>query len=172
MHELDEIWAQKLAEAAENARVAGRHDVADYLALKAANDAIRRTAVAWLFDSLVQIAGEANRASAGIEIEREDPHSFSLRGANLVGSLFRVREGVRCLTLEAGWPRTPSDGFMRGGALAIARIVHFGMPKAGAELSLVKREDKPAWVVNVEGVASREFDSATLLEHFRIFHGN
>ena len=55
-------------------------------------------------------------------MENENPHNFRLRGANLVGSLLRVRQGVRCLTVEAGWTRTPNDGFMRGGALAIARI--------------------------------------------------
>ena len=116
MNELDEIWAQKLAEAAENARVSGRHDVADYLALKAANDTIRRTAVGWLFDTAVQIAAEANRNLSGIAIEREDPYNFSLRGANIVGSMLRVRQGVRCMTIEAGWTRTPADGFMCGGA--------------------------------------------------------
>jgi len=170
MNELDEIWAQKLAEAAENARVSGRHDVADYLALKAANDTIRRAAVGWLFDTAVQIAAEANRKFSGIAIEREDPHKFSIRGANLVGSMLRVRHGVRCMTIEAGWTRTPADGFMRGGALAIARIVHFGMPKANIDLSLVKREDAPVWITVAEELRSTEFNSTGLLQHFEIFH--
>ena len=170
MNELDEIWAQKLAEAAENARVSGRHDVADYLALKAANDAIRRTAVGWLFDTAVLIAAEANRTHSGIAIEREDPHNFSVRGANLVGSMLRVRKGVRCMTIEAGWTRTPADGFMRGGALAIARIVHFGMPKANSEFALVRNEDAPSWVTADDDRKPEVLHSDGLLAHFRIFH--
>jgi hypothetical protein len=171
MNELDELWAQKLAEAAENARVSGRHDIADYLELKAANDAIRRTAIGWLVDSMIQIAAEANRTFSGIAIEREDPYNFSLRGANLVGSMLRVRQGVRCMTLEAGWTRTPADGFIRGGALAVARIVHFGMPKANAELALIKRAETPAWMRVGEDNKMTEFHSDGLLEHFRVFHG-
>lgn len=171
MNELDEVWTQKLAEAAENARLSGRHDVADYLELKAANDAIRKTSVDWLFDTAVRIAAEANRELSGISVEREEPYSFSLRGANLVGSLLRLRRGLRCMTLEAGWTRTPADGFIRGGALAIARIVHFGMPKANAELALVKRSETPAWMQVSDDNRMSEFTSDGLLEHFKIFHG-
>lgn len=172
MHELDEIWAQKLAIAAENARVSGRHDVADYLELKAANDELRRTGIAWLFDTVLQIAAESNRGFTGISIEREDPHNFALRGANLVGSLLRLRQGVRCMTLEAGWTRTPADGFIRGGALAAGRIIHFGLPKANAELALIKDAETPVWVTVNEAARRSDFNSSGLQEHFRIFVGH
>lgn len=171
MNELDELWARKLAEAAENARVSGRHDVADYLELKAANDAVRRTGVGWLFDTVVQLAAESNRALSGIAVEREDPYSFRLRGANLVGSLLRLRRGVRCMTLEAGWTRTPADGFIPGGALAVARIVHFGNRTGNAELALIKHSETPVWMRVSDSGGMGEFNSDGLREHFRLFHG-
>lgn len=171
MNELDQVWARKLAEAAENARVSGRHEVADYLELKAANDAVRRTGVGWLFDTVVQLAAESNRALSGIAIERGDPYSFSLRGANLVGSLLRLRRGVRSMTLEAGWTRTPDDGFIPGGALALARIVHFGNRAENAELALIKRSEAPVWMLVSDSSRMTELNSDGLREHFRIFHG-
>lgn len=171
MNELDELWSQLLSAALENARVSGRSDVADYLELKASNDALRQTAVRWLFDSLIEIAGDANRLHSAIAVERIDPHNFQHRGSNIVGSMLRIRQGVRCLTVEAGWTRTPSDGFMRGGALAFARVRHFGMPKSNDELMLINRENVPFWTVVIEENVVREFDSDALREHFRIFLG-
>jgi hypothetical protein len=168
MNELDEAWSQMLAGAVENARSSGRPDVADYLSLKLSNDAIRQTSVGWLFDSLIEIASDGNRQNPSITIEREEPHEFPFRGAKMAGSLLRVRLGVRCLTLEAGWTRTPSHGFMRGGFLAAARIVHFGMPKSGVELILVRNDDAPAW----NSVEGERFDSESLRRHFTIFLGN
>src|SRR5258708_38181062 len=106
MTELDEVWNRMLGDAAASARAQGRHDVAEYLSLKAANDAIRTTGVQWLFDSVLEIAGEVNRGNVSISIERVEPFSFSHRGANLVGSQLRLLLGVRCLTVEAGWTRT------------------------------------------------------------------
>src|SRR5258708_2724334 len=111
MNELDEVWSQMLAEATEKARVSGRHDVADYLALRASNDQIRERSVSWLFDTIIEFATDAARRLPSIAIERVDPYNFSFRSANLVGSMLQVRHGVRCLTLEAGWTRTPTDGF-------------------------------------------------------------
>ena len=165
MNELDETWSRMLAVAIEKAKDAGRDGVADYLALKQSNDVIRQASVDWLFDSFVKIASEANRQNASITIEREEPHEFSFGNAKMAGSLIRIRLGVRRLTVEAGWPRTPSHGFMRGGALAAARIVHFGMPKAGAEIVLARDSDLPVWRLD-DGTT---FESNDLTEHFRVF---
>jgi hypothetical protein len=121
--------------------------------------------VQWLFGSLLEIA----QNNLQITIENETPHHFAFQNANLVGSLLRLRYGLRCLTVEAGWTRTPADGFMRGGALAAARITHFGMRKQNAELVLLKVNDVPNWfAVDTEGKRS-SFDSEVLMRHFRIF---
>ncbi len=172
MNELDEMWSKMLSQALENAKASGRHDVAEYLNLKAANDAIRQASVRWLFDTLLEIAGDANRTNLTVSIEREDTHNFAYRGANLVGSLIRFRHGVRCLTVEAGWTRTPADGFMRGGALAFARLTHMGMPKANAELWLIRSEESPIWQVMLEEKGVQIFRSESLRDHFRILTGS
>ncbi|MBK7932386.1 MAG: hypothetical protein IPK01_02595 [Acidobacteria bacterium] len=165
MVELDEIWSQMLAAAAANASDAGRSDVADFLRLKASNDAIRSTGVKWLFDTVIEIAANANRGSTSLTIERDDPHNFAHGNSNLVGTRVMVRHGVRCLSVEAGWTRTPADGIMRGGALAFARVSHFGMPKKTTELKLVAEEPAPKWR-NAE--TSDHIDSAELRRHLEI----
>ena len=171
MNELDDVWSQMLFEAGENAKASGRHSVAEYLHLKATNDQIRERSVRWLFDSIIEIAASANRRNPTMEIEREDPHNFTSCGANMVGSLLRVRQGVRCLTLEAGWTRSPGDGFMRGGALAVARISHFGITKANADLRLMSAGELPEWLVVRDEISVETLDSVALQQHFDIFLG-
>lgn len=170
MPELDDIWSKMLADAVSDARSSGRHDVADYLALKATNDQIRQKSVAWLFDTVIGLAAEANRTNSSITIEREQPHNFAFRGSNMVGGLVRVRSGVRSVTVEAGWTRTPADGIMRGGALAHARIVHFGMPEHRTELVLARMADLPEWVDPARGGAV--FRGADMQRHLDIFLGD
>jgi len=171
MNELEQVWARMINEAMSKARAGGRGDVVEYLQLKATNDAIRAASVKWLFDSMLEIAAEANRKNAAITIENENPHRFALGNAQLVGSLLRFRQGVRCLTLEAGWTRTPTDGFMRGGALACARISHFGISKVNVELVLIRENDLPSWF-SIEKDGKRSlFDSKNLQNHFRVFLG-
>jgi hypothetical protein len=168
MNELDEAWSEVLAGAIANAKSSGREDVADFLALKQSNDAIRKTAVEWLFNSIIEIASEASRDNPHILIERESPHEFEVNRAPRAGALIRVRFGIRYLTVEAGWTRTPSHGFMRGGALAAARITHFGRPKDGVELMLLHKEDAPAW----HSLGGHSFDSHSLREHLGILLEN
>jgi hypothetical protein len=172
MEELDQMWSQMLEEATASARTSGRHDVADYLDLKARNDVLRSAGVRWLIEGLIAVAGEVTRRSTVITIDREDPHNFDHRGANIAGSLLKFRHGVRCLTLEAGWTRTPADGFMRGGALAIAKLTHFGMPKMNAELHLKPGPDRPRWVAFYADGASIDADETFLKQHFAILIGD
>ena len=54
----------------------------------------------------------------------------------MVGHLLTLTNGVRALYVEAGWPRTPRDGFVRGGGLAAANIRHLGIKSANEELQL------------------------------------
>jgi hypothetical protein len=145
MTELDQVWSEMLDKAAAHARRSGRSDIAEYLGLKAANDTIRSIGVGWLIDTMIEIAGRAVRHNAAIAVERAEPHNFAHGNSNMVGSLLCLRYGVRCLTLEAGWTRTPSDGIMKNGALAVARIRHFGQPQREAEFRLVHGDDLPEW---------------------------
>lgn len=168
MSELDEVWSKMLAEASERARMAERHDVADYLALKASNDLIRVASVSWLFETLNQHSASANRNRAAISIERTEPHHFAYRGANIVGTSLTFRYGVRCLSVEAGWTRTPADGFMRGGMLAFARFRHFGLPKAGMDAALYQAERSPVWRQMREEAAGDIIHSDDLLRHIML----
>jgi hypothetical protein len=161
-----------LAEARENARASARHDVADYLDLKATNDLIRRTGVAWLFETVITMVAAANRSNVAVAIERTEPHSFNYRGANIVGSAVSFRYGVRCLTLEAGWTRTPADGFMRGGGLALARLRHFGIPAKNVELVLVATNGPPVWRVIKDEAIREEVHSDDLRMHVELLTGD
>lgn len=172
MNELEQVWTQKLSEARLKAQASGREDVAEYLALRATNDMIRQMSIEWLFNSLLEIAADANRSDANITIETETSHRFQFGNASLAGSLLSLRQGVRCLTVEAGWTRTPADGFMRGGALAVVRVTHFGISKHNAELFLVSEKNTPSWF-SVDKNAKRElFDAKNLRGHFQIFLGS
>lgn len=171
MTELDQIWSQMLENATVRAIGSGREDIVEYLRLKAANDAIRIAGVNWLFDSLVEIAAEETRRGRALQIDRLEPHAHRRGNSNMVGSMLRLNWGVRCLTVEAGWTRTPSDGVMTGGALASARISHFGMQSANADLSLSYLVDLPVWHLDEPGLGRRQFQLGDLKSHFQLFLG-
>jgi len=171
MDDLNEVWEQLIAEAAKNPQAIAEQGFAEFIAVKTANDAIRETSVRWLLDTMRQAAEHANRKGVGIVIETAEQHRFSIDKMQLGGSLLRFRQGIRCLTVEAGWTRTPADGFMRGNALAAARITHFGIARANAELHLLKHEDHPQWFT-VTNIGLRvSFEIQDLVKHFQIFLG-
>ena len=146
MSELDEAWAAALSEAEQRARVAGRGDVADYLALRNSNDLLRKAGIDWLVSSFLNHAGEANRNGASIQIANTDGHRFRVGNSTMVGRLITFSNGVRQLFVEAGWPRVPRDGIVRGGGLAAAQIRHLGIVSANDELLLSRSATgSPQW---------------------------
>ena len=148
MNELEEAWAAGLAEAEARARAQGRTDIAEYLALRSSNDLIRTIAGNWLLTLFTTTAGEANRAGAGIQISTDHEHRFKVGHASMVGSLLSLASGVRKIVVEVGWPRTPRDGFIRGGGLACGNIKHVGIKRANEELRLVvDASGTPSWIV-------------------------
>jgi hypothetical protein len=145
---LDEEYERLVAEARERARGGGRSAAHDYLDLRAANDAARGRGVEWLLGLFMAAAGELNRAGAGLALTRTDAHRFRVGASTMVGARLVLRRGVRQLTVEAGWPRAPRDGIVRGGGLASALVGHFGDARAGDELLLVPEPDSDArWFV-------------------------
>lgn len=148
MSELDEAWAEGLAEAKARARAAGRTDIAEYLALRSSNDLIRKISSKWLLGMFATAAGEANRAGAAIQISSEEGHRFKVGNNSMVGRSLSLGRGVRRLQVEVGWPRTPRDGFIRGGGLAFANIKHLGIKPANEALRLVLNPTgTPRWIV-------------------------
>jgi hypothetical protein len=168
--ELDEAWALGLAEAEARARATGRADIADYLALRSSNDLIRSIARDWLLTMFVSAAGEANRAGAAIQFSREDAHRFKVGNAGMVGSRLSLKHGgVRLLLVEVGWPRTPRDGFIRGGGLACANIKHLGIKPANEELRLLLDPNgTPSWMVQVNHGAPRQLHETNVKDHLAI----
>jgi hypothetical protein len=167
MTELEQVWAGMLDDAADRAAGLGRHEIVEYLRLKATNDAIRAAGVKWLFDTMIEIAGHAQRSHPMLTIERNEPHRFARGNSRLVGSMLQISYGVRCLTVEAGWTRSPADGVMRGAALAYAAVTHFGLPREGAELKLVHGDDLPKWLADNSDI----IDSTELRRHFDLLIG-
>lgn len=148
MSELDEAWAIGLAEAEARARAQGRTDIAAYLALRSSNDLIRTIAGDWLLKLFTTAAGEANRAGAAIQFSTDDAHRFKVGNASMVGPRLSLASGVRRLLVEVGWPRTPRDGFIRGGGLACGHIKHVGIKPANEELRLIlDAAGTPSWIV-------------------------
>jgi hypothetical protein len=152
----DEEYERKLAEARERARGGARGDVLEYLDLRAANDAARGRAVEWLLELFTAAAGELNRAGAGLALARTDAHRFRVGNSSMVGARLALKRGVRQLTVEAGWPRAPLDGIVRGGGLASALVGHFGNARAGQELLLLPLPDsEPRWFVTDDKTGAR-----------------
>ena len=171
MNELDQFWSVELTRLIENARRSGRADVADYLELRARNDAIREIGVRWLIETLIAISAGSYRVSASIEIIRDEPHRFDMFKATMAGTRVIFQQGVRCLTVEAGWTRTPGDGFMRNGVLAAARLKHLGMSKMDVELGLLMHGEEPLWYEFAEGKREQAIALEDLNLHFNTFLG-
>ena len=168
MTELDEAWEVALAQATQRAHGAGRADIARYLDLRRRNDLLRRAATEWLIDAVFSMAADANRAGAAIQIERTEDHRFQRAVATMVGTQLILRRGVRALTVESGWPRTPRDGIVRGNALACANIKHLGQPRKNEELILVSSaKGSPQWFALKDDERSLVTES-DLRRHFSI----
>ena len=169
MSELDEAWAMALAEAERRARGSGRNELAAYLSLKNSNDLLRRAGVDWLVSSFMTLAGEANRAGSSIQIVKEDAYRFRVGASTMVGNQLILTNGVRRMFVEAGWPRTPRDGIVRGRGLACGNIRHFGMRKADQELVLSwSNAGSPSWDVRNEQGPSTSLHESDLRRHLRI----
>jgi len=167
--ELDEAWALALQEAERRARGAGRTDVTEYLALRNSNDELRKIGIQWLTETFTNIAAEANRAGAAIQSEKQDGHRFRVGNATMVGKLLTLRQGVRTLLIEAGWPRTPSDGIVRGGGLACGNLKHVGLKTANEGLLLVKSDTgAPRWLALDRHDGTKEIHESDARKHIAI----
>jgi len=169
MNELEDAWELALSEAIQKARVQGRADIARYLDLRAQNDLLRRAAVEWLSTTFTALAAVANRHGAGINIEQKEAHRFRRGSATMVGPQLVLRRGVRSLTIESGWPRTPRDGIVRGRGLACANIKHLGRQRANAELLLARSgKGSPQWLVMEKTADGEPLTEALIRQHFSI----
>jgi hypothetical protein len=166
--ELDEAWALALAEAEQRARLSGRTDVAEYIALRNSNDLLRQTGIDWLLVTFTELAAIANRGGSSIQTSNTDGHRFALGSATMVGRLLTLQSGVRTLSVEAGWPRTPRDGFVRGGGLACANIRHLGLSSFNEELLLLRSDTgTPRWISATKDTTS-QLNEAQIARHLAL----
>jgi hypothetical protein len=167
--ELDETWAVALAEAERRARAAGRSELAEYISLRNSNDLLRTSGIEWLISTFTTLAGEANRAGASLQIASQDAHRFRIGNSTMVGSLVTLSNGVRKLFVEAGWPRTPRDGIVRGGGLACANLRHLGITVANEELLLTKTNSgAPSWLSSTKKSPRKVVHESDLRRHLSI----
>lgn len=168
MAEISEFWDEVLNKKAGDIAASEHRIVADFIALKATNDEIRQRAVDGLIASFTELAAHATRHDIPVDVERKEPHNFAAYGANMVGVKTSFRHGIRCLTVEAGWTRMPGDGFMRGGALAVAHIRHFGLREHAMDLALLKTNDRPAWFEIDSDNVARLVDLESFIRHMTL----
>ncbi len=169
MSELDEAWAVALAEAQAQARAVGRPDITDYLALRTSNDLIRKVGKDWLLTMFDEIAAEFNSRGTVIQISRDDGFRFKVGNASMVGTRLSLQKGVRVLSVEVGWPRTPRDGFIRGGGLACGNLHHLGIKEASEQIRLIlDPSHKPVWIVLGKHAHHRELHEADIRHHVSI----
>lgn len=169
MSELEEAWALALTEAEARAREAGQFDLSEYLALKTANDFSRTVGSDWLTNTFTAVAGEANRRGAAIQIVVKESHHFTIGNATMMGRQVEFQRGVRKLSVEVGWPRRPRDGFISGGGLAHANVLHFGRKLVNDELRLIlDPEGTPRWIVQENDRDFREIHEDDIRRHVSI----
>lgn len=169
MSELDEAWAAALAEAEQKARMAGRGDIVEYISLRNSNDLLRKAGVDWLLKTFTAWAGEANRQGASLSTSSLANHRFRIGNSTMVGDLLTLTSGVRTLYVEAGWPRTPRDGIVRGGGLACANIRHLGIKRAQEELLLTKiSSGAPSWSLSGELKGRGVFHEVDIRRHLNL----
>ena len=169
MSELDEAWAFALAEAEARARMAGRKDLAEYLTLRNSNDLLRKTGIDWLFTTCETLAAEANRKGASIQIAKDEKHRFRVGNATMVGRMLTLSSGVRKFFVEAGWPRTPRDGVVRGVGLARGTLKHMGIRRPSEALLLVlSPEGTPRWIMPEKDSGRSEIHEAHLRDHIKL----
>jgi hypothetical protein len=96
-------------------------------------------------------------------------HRFKVGNASMVGTRLTLGSGLRKLLVEVGWPRTPRDGFIRGGGLACGNIKHVGIKPANEELRLVlNAAGTPSWIVIGNHDEARELHEMNVKDHLAI----
>ncbi len=144
MNEFEQKWLEMLEKAKEKAKREANHLLLEYLELRSANEKIRLEASKALLETFFYSAHSKLLEGFDLRFNTKSWHQFEMRQAHLTGFCLDICFGVRKLTIEVGWTRTPKDGFMRQGALAYSRISHLGKPEHNKELLLLDR-NKPLW---------------------------
>ncbi|MGH9831487.1 MAG: hypothetical protein ACRD9Y_00645 [Blastocatellia bacterium] len=100
--------------------------IAEYLALKEANDQLRESGRQWLWNAIDAVCAEISlelsaKNDQPLQMGRQE-WQFKVENSTMVGERFGARFREKTLVVEAGWPREPQHGFVPDRGLARARI--------------------------------------------------
>ncbi|MFM8393117.1 MAG: hypothetical protein ACKOB4_04260 [Acidobacteriota bacterium] len=101
--------------------------MANFLALREANDRLRQQGVDLLWDSLHLLSSRYNESVAAdplahrLQLARQE-WQFPVDESTMVGERFGLRCNFKTLVFELGWPRRPEHGHVPGSGLARGRI--------------------------------------------------
>jgi hypothetical protein len=101
--------------------------LADYLALREANNRLRQDGIETIWNSLESILTRHNEDISGqagrhpLQIGRQE-WQFTLDQSTLIGERLGLRLNFRTIVFEIGWPRLPEHGYVPGGGLARGRV--------------------------------------------------
>lgn len=130
--------------------------IADYLALREANERLREAGREWIWSVLSGFAeavnlttGEAGTGFAtAVELGRQQ-WQFPVEQSTMVGERFGIRHNSRTLLFEIGWPQLPEHGFIPDNGLARGRVTFSQNvmldPRPIAEIILRRTQATPTW---------------------------
>jgi len=102
--------------------------IADYLALREANEQLRIAGREWIWTNLTGFADAVNQVAGGdptlvqtIRIGRQE-WQFQVEQSTMIGERLGLRYDARTLLFEIGWPRLPEHGIVPDNGLARGRV--------------------------------------------------
>lgn len=160
--------------------------LADFLALREANERLRQQGIDELWGLLNHISarlnvsnGQSNGEFGGetigagpggqrLELGRQE-WEFTVRDSTMVGERLGLRCNVKTLVFELGWPRVPAHGYVPGTGLARGRIgfsqnvMLDPRPLADLILRRVENPASPRWYfIDHEQIRGEELTEHTL----------
>ena len=101
--------------------------LADFLALRQANELLRQKGIEAILNSLSGILASFNEENSNqpgqnpLLMARQE-WQFTLGQSTLLGERLGLRLDFRTIVFEIGWPRLPEHGHVPGGGLARGRV--------------------------------------------------
>jgi len=158
-----------------------KSSVAEYLALKEANDQLRESGRQWLWNALDAVCAEISRELSAkndqsLQVGRQE-WQFKIENSTMVGERFGARFREKTLVVEVGWPREPQHGFVPDRGLARARI-GFSQnvmieARTVAELIFKRRGDSnPTWYFIADKKLGERVTESRLREYLNLVLAN
>jgi len=99
--------------------------IADYIALREANNRLRQTGVETIWNAIESARNRLNhqiQPGGRICETGRQTWEFELEHSTLIGERLGLRLSPQTVVFEIGWPRLPEHGHVPGGGLARGRV--------------------------------------------------